>query len=154
MHRYDAFVCVDFRVPHAPDTPFVPAEVSTFAARDRVFPGVTDFINEYGERGALLTFSPPPESTSRGSHLRSRAPLNAEDEQIVILARVGVSLISSAQACENAESEIPDFDFERVREDARKEWVELLGRFEIDAQEEQREDAVLFYSSVGALSAT
>ena len=44
----------------------------------------------------------------------------------------------------NAEAEIPDFDFDRVKEDARKEWAELLGRFEFETKESQREDAVLF----------
>ena len=35
----------------------------------------------------------------------------------------------------NAEAEIPDIDFDRVKEDARKEWAELLGRFGIEMKE-------------------
>ena len=79
----------------------------------------------YGERGAIFTFD-----------VRS------------VLARVGVSLISAEQACENAESEIPDFGFERVKDEARQTWNELLGNFEITARDRERDTAVLFYSSV------
>ncbi|KUJ23319.1 uncharacterized protein LY89DRAFT_635573 [Mollisia scopiformis] len=39
-----------------------------------------------------------------------------------ILARVGVSLISSDQACSNAESEIPSFNFEATHTAAETEW--------------------------------
>lgn len=43
-----------------------------------------------------------------------------------ILARVGVSFISVAQACSNAETEIPTFDFERVHSDAVASWSAAL----------------------------
>lgn len=39
-----------------------------------------------------------------------------------ILARVGVSLVSSAQACSNAESEIPSFDFDATHTAAEEAW--------------------------------
>ena len=39
-----------------------------------------------------------------------------------ILARVGVSMISSAQACASAESEIPKFDFDATRASAENMW--------------------------------
>ncbi|TWU70541.1 hypothetical protein ED733_000887 [Metarhizium rileyi] len=39
-----------------------------------------------------------------------------------IQARVGLSFISTEQACENAEWEIPDFEFEKVRVAAEREW--------------------------------
>lgn len=43
-----------------------------------------------------------------------------------ILARVGVSFFSTAQACENAEREIPDFDFQKVKKAAEDAWREKL----------------------------
>jgi Glycosyl hydrolase family 92 len=52
--------------------------------------------------------------------------------QTAILARVGVSFISPEQACNNAEEEIPDFDFERVHQENRAQWNELLGRIQVD----------------------
>jgi putative alpha-1,2-mannosidase len=44
-----------------------------------------------------------------------------------ILVRVGLSFISASQACQNAESEIPDFKFENVKQSAEKEWRKKLG---------------------------
>lgn len=64
-----------------------------------------------------------------------------------ILARVGVSFISSEQACANAEEEIPDFDFERVRSASRAQWNELLGRVQVDTTNVDPEIVDLFYSS-------
>lgn len=80
--------------------------------------------------GALFTWKPAPSGKT------------------TILARVGVSLISSAQACANAEAEIPDFDFERVRAEARRQWNELLGRVQVDVTGVDKETVQLFYSSV------
>lgn len=49
-----------------------------------------------------------------------------------VLARVGVSFISTARVCSNAELEISDFDFDSVRSAAFDEWNELLERVQID----------------------
>lgn len=43
-----------------------------------------------------------------------------------VMARVGLSFISTSQACKNAESEIPDFSFERVKRSAEVEWQKKL----------------------------
>lgn len=39
-----------------------------------------------------------------------------------ISARVSVSLISSEQACHNSETEIPDYDFDKIRNTAVEAW--------------------------------
>ena len=62
--------------------------------------------------------------------------------------RSGVSLISAKQACENAETEIPDFDFTNVANAARAQWNDLLGRVEVEIARGQEDLRVLFYSSV------
>ncbi|WP_414637641.1 GH92 family glycosyl hydrolase [Amycolatopsis sp.] len=61
--------------------------------------------------------------------------------------RIATSLISLAQARRNLEREIPaGTSFERVRDEARKAWQELLGRIELDgATEDQR---TTFYSGL------
>ena len=94
-------------------------------------------INPYppitgSEVGALLTFQPAPGG-----------------RKTTILARVGVSLISSAQACSNAISEIPDFNFEGVRNASRNEWNDLLSRVQVDMTGVPTQTVQLFYSSVG-----
>ena len=71
-----------------------------------------------------------------------------------ILVRTGVSFISSDQACANAESEIPDFDFDAVSAASRAEWNKLLGTVKVELasshelQAEQEDMRVLLYSSV------
>lgn len=65
-----------------------------------------------------------------------------------ILARVGISLISTDQACANAEEEIPDWDFERVVADSQDMWRDILGRVRVDAGSVDRNTTELLYSSV------
>ncbi|KAF2137511.1 glycoside hydrolase family 92 protein [Aplosporella prunicola CBS 121167] len=50
-----------------------------------------------------------------------------------ILARVGLSFISIEQACQNAEREIPEFDFNGVKKAAEAAWRTKLGVMTIDA---------------------
>lgn len=65
-----------------------------------------------------------------------------------ILARVGVSFISTAQACSNAEEEIPDFDFDGVQSEARAQWNEILGRVQVGTEGVDNEIVELLYSSL------
>lgn len=81
--------------------------------------------------GALFTFNPAP-----GGKATS------------ILARVGVSFISSAQACANAQEEIPTFDFDGVHTANRAQWNDLLSRVQVDTRGVDAETTELFYSSV------
>ncbi len=53
--------------------------------------------------------------------------------------RIATSLISVAQAKRNLELEIPaDTTFEEVRDQARAQWQELLGRFEVEGASEDQ----------------
>ncbi|KZP14452.1 glycoside hydrolase family 92 protein [Athelia psychrophila] len=129
---YRAYTCVDFQAEGYNLTG--PSEYGIFTSDyqlrnttsvDQVHYGSVDQI------GALLAFLP------------------ADNNSVTtILARVGVSFISSAQACANAESEIPDFDFEGTRQAASDEWSELLGRVKVDQQGVEDEIVELFYSSL------
>ncbi|EOD50291.1 putative alpha- -mannosidase family protein [Neofusicoccum parvum UCRNP2] len=65
-----------------------------------------------------------------------------------ILARVGVSLISEQQACSNAESEIPDFDFEGTQNDAVAEWTQKLSPIQASTNNIDRDFLVNFYSGI------
>lgn len=59
-----------------------------------------------------------------------------------------MSFISSDQACANAESEVPTFDFDGVRKAAFDEWNELLGRIQVKTTDVDPDIVELFYSSV------
>lgn len=47
-------------------------------------------------------------------------------------ARVGLSFMSVTQACQNAEREIPDFDFDSVVKASERAWGEKLSVIEVD----------------------
>lgn len=57
---------------------------------------------------------------------------NALTGERQILARVGVSFMSAQQACENAEREIPNFDFNQTLSHAETVWKEKLSVVGID----------------------
>lgn len=69
-----------------------------------------------------------PEILPAGAWTRFHAP-NSSDNSI--LARVGVSFISIGQACSNAESEIPTFDFAAVHAAAQAAWTDTLGAISV-----------------------
>ncbi|KAH9474533.1 putative secreted glycosidase [Psilocybe cubensis] len=130
--RYSAFTCVDFKAEGF--TLGKPTEYGVWLSN---FPvrGTTNLLQTYygfvSEMGALFTFNPAP----------SGGPTS-------ILARVGVSFISSAQACANAQEEIPDFDFDKVHAENRAQWNDLLSRVQVDTTGVDLETTQLFYSSL------
>ncbi|KAF8624708.1 hypothetical protein AX17_007039 [Amanita inopinata Kibby_2008] len=130
--RYKAYTCVTFKGDGYDLGK--PTEYGVWLA-DFPVQGMTDLIQMFSsfvdQLGALFTFNP--------------APGGGETK---ILARVGVSLMSSDQACANAEAEIPDFDFNRVQSENRAQWNDLLGRFQVDMTDVPRDTVELFYSSV------
>tara|TARA_R110002060_G_scaffold57397_2_gene67642 strand:- start:360 stop:1496 length:1137 start_codon:yes stop_codon:yes gene_type:complete len=76
--------------------------------------------------GAWTQFHPPPNNQ--------------------ILARVGVSFISTEKACQNAEAEIPDFGFDKVQSAAQDTWREKLSVIEVDATGVSEELQTVFWS--------
>jgi putative alpha-1,2-mannosidase len=65
-----------------------------------------------------------------------------------ILARVGVSLISSDQACSNAESEIPSFDFDATHTAAESTWREKISPISVSTTGVDKSFLVNFYSGI------
>ncbi|KAJ3784535.1 glycoside hydrolase family 92 protein [Lentinula aff. detonsa] len=125
---YHLFTCVDFQGEGYDISG--PTEYGSWSF-NTVTQNKTNLSGTYsGSSGALLTFQPATNGTTS------------------VLVRVGVSFISSAQACSNAEAEISDWDFERVRSDALAQWNELLGRIQVDPTGVEEETIQLFYSSL------
>lgn len=61
-----------------------------------------------------------------------------------ITIRVGVSFVSTEQACRNAEEEIGDHKtFEDVRAQSVKQWNDRLGRLEIPLKDTDEDIAVM-----------
>lgn len=65
-----------------------------------------------------------------------------------ILARVGLSYINSAQACSNAESEIPSFDFMATRQAAHSAWLAKLSPIVVSTQGVANSLLKNFYSGI------
>ncbi|KAF0536082.1 glycoside hydrolase family 92 protein [Gigaspora margarita] len=64
----------------------------------------------------------------------------------VIISRVGISFISADQACNNAENEIPDWDFDLVKQKAVDAWDNELGQIRIESNDKNL--AKIFYSGL------
>jgi putative alpha-1,2-mannosidase len=65
-----------------------------------------------------------------------------------ILVRMGMSFISSDQACSNAEEEIPTFNFDVVLQSSISQFETLLNRIRVNSANVSEDTLVLFYSSV------
>ncbi|KAG5949819.1 hypothetical protein E4U53_005733 [Claviceps sorghi] len=70
------------------------------------------------------------------------------DARNPVYARVGLSFISSDQACANAEREMPSFDLERHAGDARKAWREKLNPIVVDTKDVDPDLVKNFYSGI------
>lgn len=68
----------------------------------------------------------------RGMYAGAYTWLNAPTANDEIIARVGISFISVDQACSNAESEIPNWDFEETLQAAESAWNTKLAVIQID----------------------
>jgi putative alpha-1,2-mannosidase len=75
-------------------------------------------------------------------------PQDTASDTTTILARIGISFISTAQACSNAEEEIPDWDFSRVVSDSQTQWRDILSRVEVGIENVDPDTVTLLYSSV------
>ncbi|KAJ7096562.1 glycosyl hydrolase family 92-domain-containing protein [Mycena belliarum] len=132
--RYNAYTCVDFK-----------GEGYAFSGPSEWGPYKINYPDKNGvdlsqhyyslgsEHGGLLSF---PQDTQSYAGTTT------------ILARIGVSLISTAQACANAESEIPHWDFARVVSDAEEQWRDILGRVRVETEGVDANTVELLYSSL------
>ena len=65
-----------------------------------------------------------------------------------VLARVGLSLISSEQACQLAEREIPDFDFQTTRNTALSIWRQKMSPITVSTAGVNTSTLTNFYSGI------
>ena len=62
------------------------------------------------------------------------------------MVKVGVSAVDIAGARKNVESEIPEWDFDKVRKDARTAWNNYLSKIDITTSD--KEDKTIFYTAL------
>lgn len=101
----------------------------------------------YRDNGTVIVApgSDPDVPNPLAAFVQFDAPDN-EDNQI--LARVGISFMSTQQACRNAEKEQPDFDFDGTVKAAEAAWEEKLSVVEIDAEGVDKDFEVIFWSGI------
>lgn len=67
-----------------------------------------------------------------------------ENEELII--KVGISYVSVENAKLNLETEIPDWDFDRVKEEAHRKWEKQLSR--IIVEDSNNENLIKFYTAI------
>ncbi len=79
-----------------------------------------------------------------GTNLQFFAKYKTRSDE-VIQVKVAVSAVSAADALQNLDAEIPDWNFEKLLAATRKQWNHELGKIEIEGSPEQKET---FYTSM------
>ncbi|KAL1862081.1 hypothetical protein Plec18170_000905 [Paecilomyces lecythidis] len=124
---YEAFFCADFQSPSGlrDNGVFVDTRASTDVKALKISRG----INGYPlPGGGFVRFKPSSSNT--------------------VLARVGLSFISSEQACSNAEAEIPNFDFNTTYFAAVDAWRQKLNPIKVSRRGVDKSTLINFYSGV------
>jgi len=84
------------------------------------------------------------EKEATGTNLQFLAHYKTGDRQTIVI-KVAVSAISAENALKNLDTEIHDWNFEKVREQTRTKWDKELARIEIEGSREEKET---FYTSL------
>lgn len=103
--NYSSYVCIDFQGATINDT--------------GIFAGTPS--------DSVKNVTSTSLSTPAGAWVQFHKPANNQ-----ILARAGVSLISTAKACQNAQTEIPKFDFDGTLAAAENAWKKKLSVVSVD----------------------
>lgn len=130
--NYEAFFCADFR--------------GATIRRSGTFMGDTP-----DEERQVLEEEPGGEfhvpRGSAGGWVQFEAPKSKKGSK-EILARVGMSFLSRERACQNAEREVPKFDFEQTVKLAEEAWREKLAVVKVDETDVDPALLVTFWSGL------
>jgi putative alpha-1,2-mannosidase len=81
-----------------------------------------------------------------GGHLGGGAYARFDPSRKEILVRVGLSFMNTSQACRNAESEIPSFDFSAVKRSAELAWAKKLDVISVVTGGIDKDLEIIFWS--------
>ncbi|KAI1331563.1 glycoside hydrolase family 92 protein [Xylariaceae sp. FL0255] len=124
--EYEAYFCTDFKGSSIHDTGIY---VNSRASTDVKNLTISRSINGYPLPGGAFV----------------RFESNADP----IYARVGLSFISADQACSNAESEVPDYDFDSLQTAATAAWLEKISPIQVSTGGGVNQSQITnFYSGV------
>ena len=80
-----------------------------------------------------------------GEHLGFYAEYPTKEKEQISM-RVGISFVSIPGAAANLKAEIPGWDFEKVRQQARQLWADALGRMSVEGGTDEQKSA--FYTAI------
>ncbi|KAK9418286.1 putative Glycoside hydrolase family 92 protein [Seiridium unicorne] len=118
--EYTAYFCVDFRGAEIRNSGYFRGNDVVLTEKSTKSETKTGAQDEYRKADYR--------SSSGGGWVQFHQSKSSQ-----IMARVGLSFMSTETACRNAEEEIPDFDFDRVVGVAQDAWREKLSVIKIDA---------------------
>ena len=82
---------------------------------------------------------------AKGKHLKCLMKYQTSPGE-VILVKTGISGVSAEGALKNLETEIPDWDFDKVRRAARQSWQRELARIRIETSNQKQKE--IFYTAL------
>ena len=134
----------DMEIEVISDTEIRGHKMTTYWAFDQ-------YINFYAKFSKPFKYTMVTDSVSldEGGKLMPRCKIllhfNTEkDEQILV--KVGVSAVDMEGAQKNVEAELPEWNFDKIRKEARQAWNNYLSK--IDVTTSNTEDKVIFYTSL------
>lgn len=134
----------DMEIEVISDTEIRGHKMTTYWAFDQ-------YINFYAKFSKPFKYTMVTDSVSldEGGKLMPKCKIllhfNTEkDEQILV--KVGVSAVDMEGAQKNVEAELPEWNFDKIRKEARQAWNNYLSK--IDVTTSNTEDKVIFYTSL------
>jgi predicted alpha-1,2-mannosidase len=79
-----------------------------------------------------------------GQNLQFVADYKTKKDEVIMI-KVAVSAISTANALKNLDAEIPDWDFAKVRRETREKWERELAKIQIEGPQERKKT---FYTAM------
>jgi len=119
---------------------------STGWANNHCFYFVAAFSEPFHEYGTVVNGKINHNNTkAQGKDLKAFVRFNTEGKSI-ILVKVGISAVSIKGARKNLEQDIPDWDFETIKLNAKTAWNEKLSKIEV--YDENETDKTIFYTAL------
>src|SRR5712664_3955865 len=108
-------------------------------SESEVSPGVME-VFVYGE------FSAPVTVQTSDSRNGERLAISAQDGQKVLEFRYGISFISIEQAKKTLQEQIPSWNFDKIKSNAKDRWNEVLGQIQVEGGTPEQKR--VFYTSL------
>ena len=121
-------------------------------AKERSVYFAARYSKPFSEYGIVNNGKPVLYNTSRftskyesaGTDIQFYARYNTDGQQ-TIMVKVGISAVSTANALENLDTEIPGWDFDKVVATTKEKWNKELNKITIEGNKEEKET---FYTSL------